>query len=325
MALRERYWRISYVPQIAVCLREPYRSDTRLGNLQGSQAGGDLSVQHQGQISQNAKRKMRNAILWLDAAAQWKWNYSKTKGTMFRWRLNFIHLTLPAQQGRTDQQIKKILNQFFLYANRHCGMKSYVWKAEPQERGEIHFHITSDTFIWKTDLQRLWNQCLRTAGLIGTKENPPSTRVHPTHNIKLMTAYLIKYMTKNDDGRRTITGRLWGCSRNLSQANNFHITMPESELSATTHDLFKESVRVDEYEWLTVFNLHPTYFEGLNECEVLRLYKQKIMSIRKGYAAEPVSFFDEKGKPMEYAEAKKVGLKPSDEMLYLQQAEKWFV
>jgi len=290
-------------------------------NLGGASNAGDLSNQHQGIISTNAKRKMRNAILWLDASAKWKWCYSKQTGQWFRWRLNFIHLTLPAQKGKSDQFIKKLLNRFFLYAYRKTGLRSYVWKAEPQERGEIHFHITSDCFIWKTTLQNIWNGCLRYYGMIDTKANPPSTRVHPTHNIKLMTAYLIKYMTKNDNGRRTIQGRLWGCSRNLSQANNFHITFPEEQLSTEQNDLFQKSVRVDQYDWLTVYNLRPTYFENLPECEVLSKYREKIKSIQQGYVADKNFFYDENGNPMDFSRVEKIGMKPTDKALYYEQLE----
>ncbi len=316
---RERYWRICYVPQIAVLLREPHTSPQRLLNLGGATAAGDLSEQHQGIISTNAKRKMRNAILWLDASAKWKWCYSNNTKKWFRWRLNFIHLTLPNQKGHTDKFIKRVLNRFFQSAYRKTGLRSYVWKAEPQQRGEIHFHITSDCYMWKTDLQNIWNRTLKTFGLIEQSANPPSTRVHPTHNIKLMTAYLIKYMTKNDDNRRTIQGRLWGCSRNLSQANNFHITLPESELSGMCSELAAQSVRVDEYDWINVFNLRPTYFDNLPECEVLSLYRDKIRSIQKGYTAQSNFFYDHEGQPITYKAANKIGLKPIDKMLYHEQ------
>lgn len=315
----QRQWRICYVPQIAVCLREPYRSVTRLGNLKGIKMAGDLSNQHQGVISVNAKRKIRNAILWLDASAKYKWCFSKSTGKWFRWRLNFIHLTLPVQGNHSDKLIKKLLNKFFLYAYRKTGLRSYVWKAEPQERGVIHFHITSDCFIYKTTLQNIWNGCLRSYGLIGRHENPPSTRVHPTQNIKLMTAYLIKYMTKNDDHRRTIEGRLWGCSRNLSQANNFHITINDDELSSESNGLFNESVRVDSYDWLTVYNLRPDYFDRLEPCEVLTKYRDKIRSIQKGYTAESNFFYNEKGEPITYQQATNIGLPPSAHALYNEQ------
>ena len=318
-AVKKRYWRISYKPRVAVLMREPSRNNFRLKNLQGSQAIGDLANQHQGLISQNAKSKMMNAILWLDAQAMYKWCYSKKTESFFRWRLNFIHLTLPTQANHTDKFIKKLLNQFFLYAFRKTGMRSYVWKAEPQERGEIHFHITSDCFIWKTTLQNIWNGILRKHGLLGTHENPPSTRVHPTHNIKNMCAYLIKYMTKNDKHRRTISGRLWGASRNLSSAKSIIDTFEEQEAFAEWDGIkcYPQDWRV--YEWLQVKWFAPTYFESIPECELAKNYREKIKSIQKGYAPTKNFLFNEKGEPMSPQQAEKIPMKPLDKFLYQQQ------
>lgn len=312
----ERRYRISYRPRIAVLMCEPGKHRNRLLNLGGSKSMGGLENQHQGEISHNAKSKMTNCILWLDASAQFKWCYSKATDKWFRWRLNFIHLTLPTQKSLPDKFIKKLLNQFFLYAYRKTGLRSYVWKAEPQERGEIHFHITSDCFIWKVTLQNIWNGLLRKHGLLGTHENPPSTRVHPTHNIKEMSAYLIKYMTKNDKHRRKISGRLWGASRNLSQAKNISLSFPESE--ALNEFAAIKTLPQDHkiYEWLQVKYMSPVYFESLPECELSNKYREKINSIRKGYAPTKNFFYDENGQPISYEQAQQKNLPTAQKHIY---------
>jgi hypothetical protein len=318
-----RYWRISYRPRVAVLLREPSFNRHRLGNLKGVTSAGDLANQHMGNISANAKTKMMNSILWLDAQAQFKWCYSKKSDTFFRWRLNFIHLTLPTQVNHTDKFIKKLLNQFFLYAFRKCGMRTYVWKAEPQERGEIHFHITSDCFIWKTTLQNIWNGILRKHGLLGTHENPPSTRVHPTHNIKFMVQYLIKYMTKNDKHRRTISGRLWGCSRNLSQAKNIFETYEENEAFAEWKGIETYEQDYKSYDWLQVKYFDEHFFSRLPECSLLDKYRDRIQTIRKGYAPTKNFLFDENGQPMTYEKALEKNFTPANKMLYEEQLSMW--
>jgi hypothetical protein len=312
----KRNWRISYVPQIACVLREPSNNKNRLLNLGGCTSKGDLSNQHAGVISRNAKTKMRNAILWLDASAKWKWSYSKKTQSWFKWKLNFITLTLPEQKDYSDKFIKKILNKFFLYAYRKTGLRSYVWKAEPQRRGVIHFHVTSDCFIWKTTLQNIWNGCLRSYGLLGSHENPPSTQVKATKHIKLLTAYLIKYMTKSDNNRRTIQGRLWGCSRNLSQAKTFSITVDDSEVNQVTNEMKAESVRVDYYDWLSVYNLKPSYFDKLEPCEITKLYAKKIREIQTGYVYEKDYFFSEGGKSLSYQEAIELNLPKSAQIIH---------
>jgi len=300
-------------------MREPSHNAQRLANLKGVKAAGDLSNQHLGMVSANAKTKMMNAILWLDAQAYYKFCYSKASGKFFRWRLNFIHLTLPSQGNRSDQFIKKLLNQFFLYAYRKTGLRSYVWKAEPQERGEIHFHITSDCFIWKTTLQNIWNGILRKHGLLGNHENPPSTRVHPTHNVKEMVSYLIKYMTKNDKHRRQITGRLWGCSRNLSQVKSIAVTETEQVAFESWKEIHTLPQDLKEYDWLQIKYFAPTYFETLPECYLLNEYRARIKTIQKGYAPTKNFLFDENGQPMKLEQAEEKGISPMNKFLLQQQ------
>ena len=131
-------------------------------------------------------------------------------------------------------------------------------------------------------------------------------------------------MTKNDTNRRTIQGRLWGCSRNLSSAKNFHITFPESEMSATLEGMAEQSVRVDVYDWLTVYNLKPLYFESLPECEITKLYREKIRSIQRGYSAEKTFFYGDQGEPLSFEQAKEMSLPKSAEMLYEEQTQDLF-
>jgi len=306
-------------------MREPSNYSGRFQNLKGAKAAGDLSNQHQGLISSNAKAKMMNAILWLDAQAQFKWCYSKKSESFFRWRLNFIHLTLPAQGNKTDQFIKKLLNQFFLYAFRKTGMRSYVWKAEPQEQGEIHFHITSDCFIWKTTLQNIWNGILRKHNLLGTHENPPSTRVHPTHNIRNMTAYLVKYMTKNDPHRRTIKGRLWGASRNLSSAKAIPLTLEENEAFYEWSQIkcFEQDHR--SYDWLQAKWFASTYYESIDEGFISKAYRERIKTIRTGYAPTKNYLFDENGQPMSLEKAEQKGFSPMNKDLFESQEKEYLL
>lgn len=136
-----------------------------------------------------------------------------------------------------------------------------------------------------------------------------------------MTAYLIKYMTKNDSNRRIIQGRLWGCSRNLSQAKNFHITFTDEDMMAETTPLANQSVRVDQYDYITVFNLKPLYFESLPECEVLKLYREKIHSIQKGYCASKNYFYNENGIEMSFEEAIQNNLPPIQQALHEEQMQ----
>lgn len=154
-------------------------------------------------------------------------------------RLNFITLDLSSDQAHTDQEIKRqILHPFLLEARRKWNINLYLWKAEKQEIGRIHFHIITDKFIPWNELRNVWNKHQQTLGYVtGYREdrqlwhrdgfkyapeyaprwnysaqkkayraglrtdwdNPNSTDIHKTRHIINLKAYFSKEMSKNPD------------------------------------------------------------------------------------------------------------------------------
>lgn len=180
----------------------------------------------------------------------------------------FLTLTLPCKQMQCDNTIKK--ECFFRFLEYLQGdkekslsgwnVKNYIWTAETQKNGNIHFHVILDRGIPADRLNQVWNRFLnrldyvenfrarqeyiyqdgfyvrpdmlknaieakatyhRRAGLPGkfnrakaakderirqkkayengvaaNWSNPPTTKIHAIQNIKKLTAYVSKYMTK---------------------------------------------------------------------------------------------------------------------------------
>jgi hypothetical protein len=116
--------------------------------------------------SNKSQSRLKNAINWMLLFASPKRVYSKkafmNKVTRkmqhtFSFRLAFITLTLPDTQRHSDRFIKEHLLQPFLYWLTRYFDASYVWKAESQLNGNIHFHITIDTFIHHKIVRLKWN------------------------------------------------------------------------------------------------------------------------------------------------------------------------
>lgn len=117
---------------------------------------GDLSI-----ISQ---RKIKHAINNLIFISEPQTRRTDT-GEKFTFKINFITLNLPAPQFHTDKELKAILNDWIkIWAKK--GLRDYVWKAEKQENGNIHFHITTNTYIHHSDIRNTWNSVLRHLGYI---------------------------------------------------------------------------------------------------------------------------------------------------------------
>lgn len=182
---------------------------------------------HKGLLSSKAVGKMKNAINWLLCAAEEKNVYNKKYNSWFKFRVNFITLTLPDTTQKIDNKHlqKYLLNPFLTYLRSFHSLKNYVWKLEFQRNGKLHVHFVSDVFIHHAVIRKSWNGILaKNQHLIefGKKfghTNPNSTDVHSVKKVKNLAAYITKYMTKNALDLVNIKGRIWGCNRELSQAN----------------------------------------------------------------------------------------------------------
>ena len=150
--------------------------------------------------------------------------------------ISFITLTLPSKQKHTDKEVKKdLLNWFLIRIKRDFGVTIFLWKAESQNNGNIHFHILVNRFVPWREIRDTWNDCLDKYGYIADFEknhghrDPNSTDIHGLYKDKKgdkvgnIAAYLAKYMSKNEDLKRGIDGRLWGCSDNLKTVESFRI------------------------------------------------------------------------------------------------------
>jgi hypothetical protein len=132
--------------------------------------------------------------------------------------LAFITLTTPTNGGFSHQAFKReCLNLFFIKFRRRYPRGEYIWRAELQKNGNIHFHILTDIYVDKEWLRRIWAQILRRRGLLERPDNkwehkdPPCTEVERCRTVQGSLNYTTKYLTK-DDNQTGAKGRQWGSS-----------------------------------------------------------------------------------------------------------------
>lgn len=187
-------------------------------------------------LSPKATKRVKNKIQWLLTFSKAKRIFNDYTNKHFTFRINFITLTLPCLQMHRDKTIKsKCFNQFLTELRKYHEVKNYVWRAECQTNGNIHFHIATDTYIPWFIIRSIWNRQLRKLGYIeqykqkfkamdfktyqlycnsngindlstihsryqrGQKTNwsdPNTTDIHSVHKVQNMAAYLSKYMAK---------------------------------------------------------------------------------------------------------------------------------
>lgn len=110
--------------------------------------------------SLKSQSRLKNAINWMLLFADKKKVYSKEHKKSFSFRLAFVTLTIPTRQKHTDKHIKEHMLQPFLYWLTRYYNCSYVWKAESQLNGNIHFHLTIDQYVPWRSIRAKWNSIL---------------------------------------------------------------------------------------------------------------------------------------------------------------------
>lgn len=245
-------------------------------------------AEHNGKLSPNANRKLKQAIRWLSAAATEKEVYEKKQKRKVKYKVALATLTFK-ENMQDDNKARKILSQWLEMAKHRFELFNYVWKAEPQERGAIHFHLILPIYIPYKELRYTWNRLLKKHGL--EQDNANSTDIHAVTNAKNLEAYLAAYMTNEDkhEGRRPIKGRLWGCSQALTKAGREFLLIDKDELTAMTaelheysleHKLMKEGKEIPEFlKYNGLWIVPDDYFDKLPKCELKDLYFKQIEEI----------------------------------------------
>lgn len=154
---------------------------------------------------------------------------------------DFFFLTLTFIEQVPDTKAVKILNNFLTATKKRYGNFNYIWVAERQKTGNIHFHIILDKRFDVLQTNALWVMQQINAGLyhkniiklmrvnksginkiyksgaIGYKAiqkyfNPLD--VIQVKTIDGLSMYLTNYITKNDT---KMTCSVWHCNRNVSR------------------------------------------------------------------------------------------------------------
>jgi hypothetical protein len=159
-----------------------------------------------GLISNKAGKRINQALSWFTAMSATHTRISRNS-VKVKNNLSFITLTLSAKQKHDDIYIKsKLLNAFLVDLRRRFFIVSYLWRAEAQINGNIHFHIVINRYIHYSHIRNIWNRIQAEHGYIenyshkakwGSNANPPSTEIKAVYKCKNIAGYLSKYCTKN--------------------------------------------------------------------------------------------------------------------------------
>lgn len=239
-------------------------SEKQLNNIKGSK--------YKGFFNEVNKKSLMTATGWLISLAKEKSIFNEKFNSWFKFRVNFITLTLSAPQMHDDLFIKRyMLNRFLVNCKRSFGMLNYIWRAEPQKNGNIHFHLLTDVYIHHSDLRSTWNNIQLDYGYINQNNinsNPNSTDIHSLKNIKNVSQYVAKYCTKNDPTRRTIKGKLYGISKGLNKLKGCQIVLDNDKGLQLRNYLKKRKIKVVKKDFAMV--IYSTVKELYNSVKFVK-------------------------------------------------------
>jgi hypothetical protein len=289
------------------------KTETQDEHFQGKQA-------YSGQLTHDSKKRLQKSINLLVAIAKPKRISKPMVKKPFTFSVNFVTLTLPAAQGSvTDKEIKKqCLDPWIKAMKRKHQLRSYVWRAERQFNGNVHFHFTTDTYIPQDDIRNDWNRQLSKFHFIDKFEEkhgyktPNSTDVHAVWKIQNIAAYMVKYMSKDSETHlsevnakrvsqgkepiepqnhafRTvidqpkwdspIDGKVWDCSLNLKTKERCEVEADDS-IRAEINSLVKsKKLRFKSTDHCTLIFAGNTPMEKLLSGQLLQLYKTYLYNV----------------------------------------------
>lgn len=245
----------------------------------------DRKKAYQGEQSVNSINRVKECLYtWCYSIAEGN-RFNKLRGSKKKIQLVMATLTLSSKQVNTDKEIKsKILEPFLKKLKYQSNVVNYFWRAEPQENGNIHFHLVIDKFVDKVDLQEYWNDYQNKLGYVDRyyektgKVNPPSTQVQVFAGNAKSIEYLLKYLTK-ENKRRKIEGLQMRVSNKLSHLKLGVVELYNYEENNLADLLESKAVRkyVSDYATIYYFDF-DAYFYFTNHFITQRtlLYYRKL-------------------------------------------------
>lgn len=263
---------------------------------------------YSGDITVGARKRMSKAITLMSQITKPKWIHNPVNNKMTLHRFSFVTLTVSNDVLLTAREGYDLLLQHFLqWLRRTKEVELYVWKAEFQKRGQLHYHLVFPDWIHYKEIRDKWNDLQKNAGLLDKYAkkyghfNPNSTDIHETKGVNNMKQYIMKEMGKSANANRlqaiaiadslikagelpedkkaqaideyagdlVLDGKVWDCSACLGAGKYYSLAMTDRHQKYIEEQTRLKEIRVKNEEFYSM-----VFFKGngsppglLNELE----------------------------------------------------------
>jgi hypothetical protein len=188
--------------------------------------------QYSGRMTAGTRKRLARAVTLMAQACKARWITNEVTGQLQYHKLSFITLTVSSPENLSAQDgYNLLLADFLQWMRRVKGVNTYLWKAELQKRGQLHYHITTPSWIHYREIRDKWNELQLNAGLLKDyaaqygHTDPNSTDVHETRHVKDIARYLVKELAKSMQNEQATRGKIWDCSDNLAGVAYFSVPL----------------------------------------------------------------------------------------------------
>lgn len=177
--------------------------------------------------------------------------------------LAFYSISFPV--GLPDENAYKIFNTWLTRCRRDSGLKTYLWVAERQKNGTIHFHLLTNDFMPIKQVNDYMSKSLMSEKKKGIEllkdidlEKYNGVDVKKVgQNKNGLISYLAKYVTKNEVEFHRLP---WHCSRDVSRlftSINYNDEEQDKFWDQLPYYAESYSVRKEEYYRVAGFKFQP--------------------------------------------------------------------
>lgn len=267
-----------------------YDSDGRKGlqlfrslNMKQQQA-----ANYSGRLTAGAKKRLTKAITLMVQGTRRRWIFNPVSKRNQLHQLSFVTLTVAGGNEYLDGKTayKKLLSGFLQWMRKTKGINTYIWKAELQKSGQLHYHITCPDFIHYREIRDKWNDLQYRAGLLEHHFNkygnydPNSTDIHTVHKMNDAAAYMVKEIAKQCQNSAALGGKVWDCSANLSQAKYYTQDFKEDHFRFCEMAVEEKLATKVEGERFCIYRFNQQVEEHLLTAEELGGFKTWLKVIR---------------------------------------------
>jgi hypothetical protein len=184
---------------------------------------------YSGAMTASAAKRISRAVDMLLQLSPVQKKINPVTNKVIKHQLSFITLTIPdeIQNYTAKEGYTKLLAPFLRYFRDKKLMTTYLWKAELQKRGQLHYHITTPSIIHHQVIKDYWNNLMRKNHMLDAfkqkfgHDNPNSTDIHGVYARNKFGKYLAKEFCKTVQNSIPTSGKIWDCSIDIRGAKFF--------------------------------------------------------------------------------------------------------